>query len=293
MSAIIPLDRAIIQRVDATLVRAFLDALPDAPPDGRAIARVRACLASLQDPDVRYLVACLVGPDAPDVARVMTAVLEAAGAPTGTVGATTTTLSGAPMDEALFSAAGTHAASAVYTVHETRPDLGEVGRREASVLLGLVALAEGGARAGLLLDEDVVPGDPVHAPSPDVVVIAGVGASDIVAAAELAPEGRTVIAMAPGDDARAAIEQWEKRPDRRLLLGGRDHALRRDAGGHCTFTVRGDPYVSFAPVDGIDDAEMSCALAACLAVGALGIRMREDWFVAGLDALRARDHVAT
>jgi hypothetical protein len=292
MAPIIPLDRAIIQRVDATLVRAFLDALPDAPPDGRAIARVRACLASLQDPDVRYLVACLVGPEGPAVARVMTAVLEAAGAPTGTVG-TVTTLSGAPIDDALFSAAGTQAASAVYTVHETRPDLGEVGRREASVLLGLVAFAEGGRRVGLLVDEDVVPGDPVHAPSPDVVVIAGVGASGFVTAAELAPEGRTVIAMAPADDARTAIEEWEKRPDRRLLLGGRDHALRRDAGGHCTFTVRGDPYVAFVPVDGIDDAQMSCALAACLALGALGIRMREDWFVAGLDALRARDGVAT
>ncbi len=69
--------------------------------------------------------------------------------------------------------------------------------------------------------------------------------------------------------------------------------MRRDASGRCTFTVRGDPYVSFSALDGIEDAEMSCALASCLALGTLGIRMREEWLHAGLDALRPREHVAT
>jgi hypothetical protein len=280
--------------VDAPLVRAFLEALPDTAPDPRAIARVRAALASLQDPDVRYLAATVLGPEAPAVARVMAAVLQAAGAPTATLCGllSETTLSGAPLDDALFAAAGTLAASAVYQLHQTQPALGEVGRREASVLLGLIAFAEGGQRVALLLDEEIEPADPVHAPAPDLVVITRAPVGAVARAVELVPRGRPAVAAALDGDARAAVESWEKRSGSPLLLGGRDHDVRQEAG-RLTFLVRGEPYVSFDQVPGIDATDLSCALAASLALGTLGIRMREEWLTAGLDALRAREHVAT
>ncbi|MBM4435538.1 MAG: hypothetical protein FJ028_10690, partial [Chloroflexi bacterium] len=66
---------ATIQGVEAPLVRAYLEALPDLPPDGRSLERVRFCLSTLLGPDVRYLVGAVVGADAAAVARVAAAVL--------------------------------------------------------------------------------------------------------------------------------------------------------------------------------------------------------------------------
>ena len=281
--------------MDAPLVRTYLEALSDAPIDPGAIPRVRACLASLQDPDVRYLVAAIVGPDAAAVGRVMSAVLEAAGAPTGTLGCSLDdiTLSGIPLDDGLIAAAGTHAASAIYTLHETKPALGETGRREAVVLLGLVAFAEGGRRVALLLDDAIREGDPTHAPMPDLVVLTPAPPDAIARGLRLIPNGRPAVVAALGDDARQPVVEWDKATGSPLLLGGRDHEVRPDAGGRLTFVVRGEPYVSFDPIPGLDPVELSCALASSLALGTLGIRMREDWFTAGLDALRSEAMVST
>lgn len=279
--------------MEAPLVRAFLEALPDTSSDRRAVARVRSCLASLQDPDVRYLVVALLGPEAAAVARVLSPVLQAAGAPTGILGRSLadTTLSGSRLDDSLLASAGTLAASAVYQLHESQPALGEMGRREAVVLLGLIAFAEGGQRAGLLLDEEVAAGDPVHAPMPDLVAITGGTADAIERAVALVPQGRPAVAAALEGDARSAVVSWEERSGSPLLLGGRDHEVR-EAEGRLSFVVRGEPYVSFDPVPGVDAAQLSCALASALALGTLGIRMREEWLTSGLDALRTRERVA-
>jgi hypothetical protein len=56
--------------------------------------------------------------------------------------------------------------------------------------------------------------------------------------------------------------------------------------------VRGEPYVSVDPIPHVTSEELSCGLASALALGTLGIRMREEWFTRGLDALRAREQVA-
>ena len=258
------------------------------------MARVRACLASLQDPDVRYLVATVLGPEAAAVARVASAVLEAAGAPTATLGRSLgeIDLSGLPLDDALLGRAGTEAASAVYELHHRAPALGEVGRREAIVLLALVAFAESGRRVALLLDEEVSAPDPVHAPRADLVVIAGGPASMVARALDLVPQGRPVVCAPADEDARAAVESWEKRSGSPLLLGGRDFDIL-EAEGRLTFVVRGEPYVSFDAVPGADAAQVGCALAASLALGTLGIRMREDWLLAGLDAVRAGESVTS
>ena len=276
-------------------MRAFLEALPDRQIDTGAIARVRSCLASLVDPDVRYLVAAVIGPDAAPVARVMAAVLEAAGAPTGTMTRSLhdIRLSGAPLDDALIAASGTETASAVYTLHETQPALGEVTRREANVLLGLIAFAKAGRRVALLLDEEGTGADPVHGPTPDLVVITRGPLETIQRALALVPSGRPAVAASLDDDARDATLEWERTSGSPLLLGDRDHEVRAGDGGPWAFAVRGEPYVSFEPVAGIDPIQMSCGLAAALAIGALGIRMREEWLIRGLDALRGPVGVTT
>ncbi len=273
--------------MDAPLVRAFLDALPDARPDGTGLARVRSCLAALQHPDTRYLVATVIGPGAVAVGRVMSSVLGAAGAPTGICGDALeqASVGGAALDDALLGRAGTLAASAAYTVHQTEPALGELGRREGVVLVALVAFAEANQRVALLLDEEAVAADPIHAPRPDLVVVTPSAGEALDRALGLIPEGRPAVVASLAPAERERVETWAKTAGAPLLLGGRDHEVR-DENGHRVFDVRGEPYVTFDPLPSVDAASLGCALAGVLALGVMGIRMREDWVTAGLDALR-------
>src|SRR5579859_1900588 len=147
--------------VDASLVRAYLGALPDVPPDAKAVERVRFCLSTLQTPDVRYLLATVVGPGAARVADVISAVTEAAGAPTGVLGRSLAdvTIGGAPLDDALLGRAGTLSASSGYQLADSRPDLGELSRRDGTILLGMTAFAEASQRVAILVDENACPDD--------------------------------------------------------------------------------------------------------------------------------------
>ena len=273
--------------MDAEHVRAFLDALPDAAPDGRAVARVRSCLAALGDPDVRYLVARISGAGAPAVARVSAAALEAAGAPTATLGRSSedTRVAGVPLDDALLAHAGTLAASAVYDLHHAQPELGEMTRREGWVLIGAIAFAEAAQRVALLLDEDGAPDDPAHALRPDLVVFSGGDEALVTRALAAMPASVPAVSGALDPAARRAIETWAQRGAAPLLLAGRDHEVRPQQD-RSAFLVRGEPFVTFDPVDDIDAAALSCGLATALALGAMGIRMREEWLLRGLDALR-------
>ncbi len=271
--------------MDAPLVRAFLDALPDVAPDGKGLARVRACLAATGNPDTRYLVATVVGSGARVVAGVMSSVLAAAGAPTAILGGSLedASVAGAPIDDALLGRAGTLAASAAYTLHETQPALGELSRREAVVLLALIAFAEANERVALLVDEEALAADPIHAPRPDLVVVTSSEALDRTLA--LIHEGRPAVIASLAAAERERVETWATRAGAPLLLGGRDHEVRDDSG-HLVFAVRGEPYVTFDPVPRVDSVSAGCALAGVLALGVMGIRMREEWVIAGLDALR-------
>jgi hypothetical protein len=268
--------------VDAPLVRAYLDALPDVPPDERSVERVRTCLASLLGPDVRYLVATLLGPRAPDVARVGAAVLRAAGAPTSTLGQALSDvlIDGRPIDDALLAKAGTMSAASGYQLADTSPELGELTRREGTAILGLVAFAEASQRVALLLDPGLDASDPVRSVRPDLVVI-GPGA-DTERALALVPAGTPVV-VAPdaiGDEARVSALGAP------ALIGGRDYLLR-ESGGELEVVIRDETFVRVDPVDGVGRDELATGLAAALALGAMGIRMREDWVVAGLASLRA------
>jgi hypothetical protein len=287
-ATIIPPGCAIIQGVDAPLVRAYLRALPDVPPDGKALDRVRTCLASLQSPDIRYLVALVLGPGAAEVARVAAAVLRAAGARTATLGRTLdeTRIDGAPIDDALLAQAGTLAAAAGYQLRDSAPELGELTLREGVVILALTAFAEASQRVALLVDEAIDPGEPVHAPRPDLVVVGLVDADGAERALSLVPEGRPAVLPPLEGEARARADARVAELGMPALVGGRDHRIvERD--GRLEFAVRDAPYVTLDPVPGVEAWALSTGIAAALALGALGIRMREEWVQRGIDSLRA------
>lgn len=273
--------------MDARLVRAYLDALPDRAPDATTLERVRFCLSTLQSPDVRYLVATVLGPDAPVVARVAAGVLRAAGAPTGILGRALedTTVDGAPIDDALLARAGTLAAASGYQLADAGRDLGELSRREGTTVLALTAFAEASQRVALVLDEAVRADDPAHAPRPDLVVVASAGA-DVERALALVPEGRPVVVAEPGAASRPAVEARLAAIGAPALLGGRDHRIVED--GELELFVRDDRYVRFDPVPGIPVAHLATGIATALALGVMGIRMREEWVVEGVASLRAQ-----
>lgn len=278
--------------VDAALVRTYLAALPDVPPDEKALERVRFCLSTLQTPDVRYLVATVVGPHAPAVGRVIAAVTAAAGAPTGLLGRSLAevTLGGAPIDDALLGPAGTLSAASGYQLADTRSDLGELSRRDGTVLLALTAFAEASQRVAVLIDDAADPWDPAHAPRPDLVVIASGDADVARGALALVPDGCPCVVAPVADAARDELGARAAERGIPLLTGGHDHRVE-ERDGRWTFLVRDDPYVTFDPPPGIGPRETSTGLAAALALGLMGIRMREEWLLAGLAALREPDRV--
>lgn len=271
--------------MDAPLVRAYLGALRDIPPDGRSLDRVRYCLRTLQSPDVRYLVAAVLGPGARGIARVAAAVLRAAGARTAILGRSLadSVTDGGPIDDELLARAGTLAAASGYQLADDRPELGELARRDALVVLALTAFAEAGHRAALLLDEAVDGRDPAHAPAADLVVIGDVDDAGLDRAVGVVPEGRPVVAGRLVDRLRERLEaHLGERP---LLLGGRDHRVEdRDDG--LRVLIRDEAYVTVPAVEGIARSELSTGIAAALALGTMGIRMREDWVVTGIGSLR-------
>lgn len=269
------------------MVRAYLDGLPDVPPDARSIQRVRTCLASLQNPDVRYLVATVSGPRASGVARVAAAVLRSAGAPTSTLRATLeqTGVDRGPLDDALLAKAGTMAAASGYQLAATAPELGELSRREATVILALTAFAESSQRVALLLDPGSDRHDPVHAPRPDLLVIASGSWTEAAHALDLAVEGVPLVIARPEESARENTLSRVGELGVPALVGGRDYAVR-EREGDVELLVRDEPYVRFAPPALVDHEELATGIATALALGALGIRMREDWILAAMDELR-------
>lgn len=265
-------------------MRAFLAAADERTADPAGVARVRAGLEILGRPDIRYLVASVRGAGAATIARYARAILEAAGAPTGTPGD--------PLGDGLFGAAGTEAASAGYSLGASRPELGELSRAELTLLLELTALAASNRRVVLLVD----PG-PVAAPTlfdavaADVLAFSG-PEDEIAAALGAVPAGRPVIVLPPSPPAEVAADG----PDRldavgtdrgiALLRAGRDVKVERRDGA-LAVTVAGETYDHLASAARDDPWHVAAGVATALAVGLLGIRMRPEWVARGVSAAAA------
>lgn len=275
--------------MDAPLVRAYLDALPDVPPDGKTLERVRFCLSTLQSPDVRYLLAVLLGPGAAGIARVTAAVLRAAGAPTAITDGSIagTDLNGSPIDDGLLAMAGTMAASSGYQLADGGVTLGELSRREAEVILTLTAFAEASQRVVLLVDERVRADDALHAARPDLAVIGEVADAEIEGALGLVPDGTPVVVATLTGPARIRLEERARSGGTPMLLAGRDHRIV-ERSGSLAFVVRDETYVTLDPVPGVSSDRLATGIAVALALGVMGIRMREEWVVDGIASLRVR-----
>lgn len=240
---------------------------------------MRVGLEILGRPDIRYLVASLRGPGARIVARYARGILEAAGAPTAT-----------PEDlleEALLGRIGTEVASAAYSLGASRPELGELSRRELTLLIGLTAAAAASRRVVLLVDEDAV-GRPVlgDAVAADVVALSGPDEAIASALGDL-PAGRPVV-VGPPQDPGAAARIGRIGADRglALILAGRDLSVERRDGG-LDVTVAGETYAGLTAPPGHDPWLVAAGVATALAVGLLGIRMRPEWVFRGVGAAAA------
>ncbi len=96
----------------------------------------------------------------------------------------------------------------------------------------------------------------------------------------LVPDGRPAVAAPQKPAVRERIERAASDRGIPLLLGDRDFRAVPSAAG-VDIEVRGERYVAVALPDRIGVDELATGIAAALALGALGIRMREDWVIAG------------
>ena len=266
--------------MDARDLRAAIAQLP-ASTAGPVRERMRA-LIDTNRPDVRYLVARVSGGSSGRIARICAAILGAAGAPTGLL-AQEPSLPGGPLDDPLYVRAGLLVLSGADQLRTNRPGLGEPSRREVEVALALTAFAEASLRAVLLVEE--VPGADaaLAVPDADIAVLCRVDSATVEAALSGVADGRPVVS-APQDAAvRSRIEAVAKERALPLLLGEREFTFE-DRGTATDVTVAGQRYASLPRARDVAGWELATGVAAALGVGALGVRMRDDWIVAGTQA---------
>lgn len=248
---------------------------------GPARDRMRA-LIDTNRPDVRYLVARVSGGSAERVARICAAVLGAAGAPTGTLGREPLLPSG-PVDDALYLRAGLFVLSGADQLGLNRPELGEPSRREVEVALALTAFAEANLRVVLLVEE-VPGGDAALAVAvADLVVLCRSDADGVTATLAGIADGTPVV-CAPQDAAtRARVEALALERALPLLLGDREFS-HEDRGATSDVVVAGQRYSDLPRAADVAGWELATGVAAALGIGALGVRMRDEWVVAGAHA---------
>ena len=266
--------------MDARDLRAAIAQLP-ASTSGPARERMRA-LIDTNRPDVRYLVARVSGGSGARIARICQAILGAAGAPTGLL-AEEPSLPDGPLDDPLYVRAGLLVLSGADQLRTNRPALGEPSRREVEVALALTAFAEASLRAVLLVEE--VPGaDAAFAvPDADIAVLCRVDAATVEAALSGVADGRPVVSARQDAPVRARIEAVAKERALPLLLGDREFTFE-DRGTETDVTVAGQRYASLPRARDVAGWELATGVAAALGIGALGVRMRDEWIVAGTRA---------
>lgn len=267
------------------MVRGFLRSLADRDDEVGTVPRVRAYLEALGRPDMRYLVGVVRGAGAETVIRYGRAVLTAAGA--------SVQVEGEPLDDPLLARAGTSVAAIAYQLAATRPDLGEISRHEAEVLLSLVAAAEASRRVVLLADDAFSAVRPIFGVAPDVVVV-GSGPDDAVARAVAAVPDTKVAVLAPRDgSAIDAVEAAARARGVTLIVGGRDFAVEGAARpGGMTLTVGDERYTDLALGEADDQDLAATGIVAALALGAFGVRMRPEWVESGARLAAAREFTA-
>lgn len=269
--------------LQASDIRKVVATFGNAPPSHE---RMRWLLETAR-PDVRYLVAHVVGRSTGPIARVCASVLAAAAARTGILEGEGRLPEG-PIDDALYDGAGRLVISAAHQLGIARPDLGEAVRREIDVALALIAFAEAGLRVALLVEEGPPADLALTAVHADLVVLGETGTAEVERAFALVRDGSPVVS-APQDPAtQRRIEDLATERAVPLLLGGRDFSFETGAAT-CDVTVAGEQYAELPIPDGVLPWQLATGIGAALGIAALGIRMREEWVHAGVAAMGASD----
>ncbi len=111
-------------------------------------------------------------------------------------------------------------------------------------------------------------------------MIGNVGREQAERALALVPDGRPAVAAPLEQGVREVVEHGASERGIPLLLGGRDYEV--ETGGEMvTVRVGTERYAGIALPSGIAEAELATGIAAALALGVLGIRMREEWVIEG------------
>ena len=261
-------------------MREFLLTLADRSNDERTVPRIRAYLEALGRPDMRYLVGIVRGSGAETVARYARAVLASAGASVHGQGDV--------LDDHLVARSGTSVAAIAYQLAATRPELGELSRREADALLRFVAAAEASRRAVLLVDDAFEAFAPGNGVRPDVVAVAVASAHAMARAVADVPEGRLAV-LSPRDVASIAdIDRDARARGVTVIVGGRDFTVDA-AGVTMVLTVGDERYPELALGSGDDPKLAATGIVTALALGAFGVRMRPEWVEAGARRAAARE----
>lgn len=155
------------------------------------------------------------------------------------------------------------------------------------MLIGLVAAASSSRRVVLLVDEGPVGGPALaDAVAADVVMLSG--PEDAIASrlGEL-PAGLPVV-VGPFADPASGARIGRIGADRglALVLAGRDFSVGRDEDT-VDVTVAGESYAGLTPAAGDDRWLVAGGIAAALAVGSRGVRMRPEWVGRGVAAAAA------
>ena len=230
-------------------------------------------------PDVRYLVARVGGGSAARIARIAASVLGAAGAPTGILD-TQPWLPTGPLDDALYVRAGLFALSGADQLRTNRPELGEATRGEVEVALALTAFAEASVRVVLLVEERPGADLPMAVVAADLAVLCRLDAAGAGVALAAVADGTPVVAAAQDAPTRAHIEAVANERALPLLLGDREFSYE-DADGTTDVTVAGQRYAALPRGPDVAGWELATGVVAALGIGALGVRMRDEWIVEG------------
>lgn len=266
--------------MDAALVREFLRSLADRDDDEWTVLRVRAYLEALGRPDMRYLVGIIRGAGSGIVARYARAVLTSAGA--SVLGPDD------PLDDPLLARSGTSVAAMAYQLAATRPDLGELSRREAETLLRFVAAAEASRRVVLLTDDALAAHAPISGVAADVVAIAGASAHAVAAAVADVPDRKLAVLSRRDESSIEELERAARARDVTLVLGGRDFIV--EASATTMALAVGDERYSELALGAGDDPELAATgIVTALALGAFGVRMRPEWVETGARSAAARE----
>ncbi len=297
--------------VDADTIRAFVRELPDYEMGGGSpfadagagLRRTTKLLDLLGRPDVRYLVAQVAGTNGKgSTAAMLASILEAAGARTGLYTSPHLArweerirIEGAPVDDALLERAGALVLDAVLQL--ARED-GRLTRFEFWTALACVAFGLASCRAAVL--EVGLGGryDATTAARVDLSALTRVAldhtavlGSTLGAIAEekvaIVRERMPVVSAPQDEEARRVVLARVEAMRAPLLLGGRDFTWRRTPDG-LEVTVLGQPYGALrVPLRGMYQEENAAtAVAAALAVGALGIHVRPESIQDGIALTR-------